>query len=477
MLDEASYYPFGPVAQWTFGNGRQLLRPLNQNYQPAAIVDGASGGLSLVYSFDPVGNLTQLEDGDQSTILARYGYDALNRLSDVMDGPTGTVIEHYAYDATGNRKSVTNAGVTTAYTYPSTSHRLTKVGSITRSYDAAGNTTAIGGTARQFVYDGSGRLSSAKRNGAVVMNYVYNGRGEQVRKYLGTTSIYTVYDEAGHWLGDYDNTGAAIQQAIWMDDLPVGLLVGATSSQTLAYLEPDALGTPRVVIDPKRDVSVWEWSITGEAFSATLPNEDPDGDGNLFGFGMRFPGQRYNWETGWNYNYARDYDSSVGRYTKSDPVGLRAGPNTYAYGNDSPTQTIDVFGLAGGSFTYTYGPTPGGYFSNGWYRTARPPGPQSVVDTTNYFRNPRPSDPNTPFDPSGNSLTGLQVACYQSGIIADICGPGPFMKWGCAHWTCGWPVDGLQCGSDRGRKPIMTGPDWKPENDPSCRCEYNGWIN
>ena len=43
-----------------------------------------------------------------------------------------------------------------------------------------------------------------------------------MRKYLGTANTYTVYDEAGHWLGDYDNTGAALQQAIWLDDLPVG---------------------------------------------------------------------------------------------------------------------------------------------------------------------------------------------------------------------------------------------------------------
>ena len=34
LLNQASYHPFGPVAEWTYGNGRQMLRPLNQNYQP-----------------------------------------------------------------------------------------------------------------------------------------------------------------------------------------------------------------------------------------------------------------------------------------------------------------------------------------------------------------------------------------------------------------------------------------------------------
>lgn len=60
------------------------------------------------------------------------------------------------------------------------------------------------------------------------MNYVYNGRGEQVRKYTGTTNTYSLYDQAGHWLGDYANAGATAptQQVIWFGDLPVGMLVG-----------------------------------------------------------------------------------------------------------------------------------------------------------------------------------------------------------------------------------------------------------
>ena len=36
----------------------------------------------------------------------------------------------------------------------------------------------------------------------------------------------------------------AIDEMIWMDDLPVGVLTGI--SGPLVYLEPDHLGTPRV---------------------------------------------------------------------------------------------------------------------------------------------------------------------------------------------------------------------------------------
>jgi RHS repeat-associated protein len=346
LLSAATYAPLGPLSGWTFGNGRTLERTFNLNYQPNVISDPAAGGLSLGYAFDPVGNLTTLRTAAQTDPpLSRYGYDHLNRLSDVMDGPTGTVIEHYDYDATGNRTSLLNAGVTTPYTYPVDSHHLSQVGAVARGYDLDGNTTQIGGTAKQFVYNGANRMSQVQAGATPTMNYLYNGKGEQVRKYLGTANTYTVYDEAGHWLGDYDTNGVAIQQAIWIDDLPVGLLVGASTSQKLQYVEADALGTPRAVIDPTRNVAVWKWDLTGEAFGASAPNQDPDGDATQFVLNMRYPGQRADAASGLNYNYQRDYEKETGRYTQSDPIGLTGGISTFGYANDNAIRFTDPYGL------------------------------------------------------------------------------------------------------------------------------------
>ncbi|NJC37250.1 hypothetical protein GGR60_001785 [Xanthomonas arboricola] len=75
----------------------------------------------------------------------------------------------------------------------------------------------------------------------------------------------------------------------------MGLL--ANGSQ-LHYIEPDHLGSPRVVVDAARDVAVWNWSLKGEAFGNTAPNQDPDGDGTAMVFDMRFPGQRFDAASG-----------------------------------------------------------------------------------------------------------------------------------------------------------------------------------
>ncbi len=345
LLGNASYYPFGPAAGWTYGNGRTLARQYDLDYRPQAIQDTRPGGLEVGFGFDPVGNLTALTPAGNPTPEIGLGYDTLGRLTALTDGVTGTVIDGYSYDATGNRLSAKVGSVTQAYTYPATNHRLSAVANVARTYDKTGNTLTIGGKAREFSYDASGRMSMAKRAGALVMNYRYNGRGEQVRRFLGTTNAYTLYDEAGHWLGDYDSNGAPKQQAIWLDDLPVGLLANANA---LHYIEPDHLGSPRMVIDPTRDVAVWTWSLKGEAFGNTAPNQDPDGDGAALVLDMRFPGQRFDAASGLNQNYFRDYDTATGRYGQSDPIGFNGGIGTYVYSLSSPFRWSDKFGLLPG---------------------------------------------------------------------------------------------------------------------------------
>ena len=63
-------------------------------------------------------------------------------------------------------------------------------------------------------------------------------------------------------------------------------------------------------------------------------------------YNLRYPGQYYDSETGLNYNMMRDYDPQTGRYDESDPMGLRAGANTYGYVRANPITFFDPFGLS-----------------------------------------------------------------------------------------------------------------------------------
>lgn len=60
---------------------------------------------------------------------------------------------------------------------------------------------------------------------------------------------------------------------------------------------------------------------------------------------LRFPGPCYDDETGLHYNYFRDYEPDMGRYTESDPIGLAGELNTYAYVGSNPLRFVDPLGL------------------------------------------------------------------------------------------------------------------------------------
>lgn len=113
----------------------------------------------------------------------------------------------------------------------------------------------------------------------------------------------------------------------------------------LAYVQPDHLGTPRVVIDPVHDVAIWEWSNKSEVFGDQIPSADPDGDGVAFDLALRFPGQQSTDASGLFYNYQREYDPAVERYSQSDPIGLSGGINSYLYSSAMPAGRTDPLGL------------------------------------------------------------------------------------------------------------------------------------
>jgi large repetitive protein len=61
------------------------------------------------------------------------------------------------------------------------------------------------------------------------------------------------------------------------------------------------------------------WSAKYESFGKTVIDSSSTIENNLC-----FPGQYYDQETGFHYNYHRFYDPGTGRYMTTDPLGLAA---------------------------------------------------------------------------------------------------------------------------------------------------------
>ena len=364
LLTNITYRPFGPASIYAFTQGGQTLtKTFDANYW---MTDVTSNALNLHFRRDALGNIDRLGNNPGANPpTEQYIYDPLYRLSDVQDG-LGSLIEGYDYTKTGDRISKAHPpAATQVYGYQPNTHRLNAIAGNARLFDAAGNTIQTTGTATlDFTYDDRNRMTVVKRNGAIIANYLYNAQGERVRKaatFPTYDSRWFVYGEGSRLLGDYTATTA--REIVWVDSTPVALIdlngtvpvpadrifangfeLPPNLPATITYLHTDQLDTPRAASTPAGTV-IWRWDWQSNPFGETLPNEDPDVNGQQYTLNLRFPGQYFDSETGLNYNYFRDYEPGTGRYIESDPMGVRGGINTYDYVRSMPLRGFDPLGL------------------------------------------------------------------------------------------------------------------------------------
>ena len=216
---------------------------------------------------------------------------------------------------------------------------------------------------------------------SVVLDNLYNGFGQRVRKSSGAGVRHFFYAEDGiTLLGEYGPTGAAstVSETVYIGDTPVLVLRGGS----VFYVLPDYLNTPRVVRNSS-GTTVWRWH--SDAFGVAGPNENPGGV-SLFSWNARFPGQYFDSEAGLYYNNARYYDAATGRYYSSDPIGLAGGLNTYAYVGGDPFSLVDIRGLAPELNFFDpneklYGWAQATPDINGWFRVVAHGAPTKLIRT------------------------------------------------------------------------------------------------
>jgi RHS repeat-associated protein len=286
-----------------------------------------------------------------------FGYDELGRLVSIVTSVGQWTI---AYDANGNRTAVTHSAggpvQTRNYLVAAASNRLEGLSNPVRTigYDAAGNFTSDTGDGIGLTtyHDASNRLAgiSAWGPGGTRrdVNMSYNAQGQRVAKVVqgGGPRTMFVYDLEGRLLGEYDaSTGAVRREYVWLGDTPMAVVDGTPAAQVVYYVHADHLDAPRVLIDRAGNQ---RWSWVAEPFGNSAPVTSPVGLAAVE-LNLRFPGQYFDQETGLSYNWHRDYDASIGRYTQSDPIGLVGGINTYAYVGGNPVSYVDPDGLRGGA--------------------------------------------------------------------------------------------------------------------------------
>jgi len=133
-------------------------------------------------------------------------------------------------------------------------------------------------------------------------------------------------------LFESDTLGNTQTEYVWLGNQRL-----ATINNTGTYYSHnDHLGTPQLMTDTN---GVIAWQADYEPFGKANVTT------SIITNNFRMPGQYEDAETGLHYNYMRDYNPATGRYVQSDPIGLVAGLNTYAYALLNPMKFSDIFGL------------------------------------------------------------------------------------------------------------------------------------
>jgi RHS repeat-associated protein len=321
-----------------------------------------------------------------------FGYDVLDRLSSEA-GPART--QSFTLDANGNRLSDGQG----SKTYSPNSNRMATLDGHSVVLDAAGHTLQARGLV--FAWNQAGQLKSVSQGPTLLASYFYDHRGLRTRKTTtaaapqGAGTVIYHHDAQGHLLAETTAAGAPLRTYVWRESANA-----AANAAANAEADPDAQPTPQVIIDhtasgpdghplrlylqtdhlgspvAARDHSgrlVWAWH--SEAFGASAPDEDPDGDGTPTTIHLRFPGQYFDTESALHYNWHRYYDPSTGRYLSPDPIGIEGGSNLFGYVGVNPLSQIDPNGLdaiIAHNGTATYYNSSGQVVGNYQYTTGRP---------------------------------------------------------------------------------------------------------
>ncbi|MCK4788902.1 MAG: RHS repeat protein, partial [Desulfobacteraceae bacterium] len=305
LVSNMTYNPFGNPKGLNTGSGGEVN---NQSGESGSIERANPGEqMERVYTYDGNRNLIDVYSPNIPWYNQAFTYDTLNRHTSA-EGRYGAI--NYTYDDVGNRLTKTVNDDTDDYTYLTGTNKLdhiTGANPTSFTYDANGNTTAIG--SKTLISNHNNRLIRVEEGESTVAEYTYNGLGQRVTKTVdGTTTVFH-YDLNGKLLAEGLADGTITAEYLYMGKIRIAMV--DVSSGSMYYYLNDRLGTPQLMTD---DTGTVVWEASYKPFGEATINPKSSVVNNF-----RFPGQYYDEETGLHYNYFRYYDPRTGRYLTPDP--------------------------------------------------------------------------------------------------------------------------------------------------------------
>ncbi|TCL54961.1 RHS repeat-associated protein [Hydrogenispora ethanolica] len=305
FVNSCSYDGDNKLLQMVYTNGVANNYTYDVNDRPTNIKAGQGNLLNLSYTYDPVGNITQINTD-------YYNYDGLNRLTWYGNKPLSQLSSangtRWNYDGAGNMASKTkflngaSQGVT-SFSYD-LANRLWTMGTTSYTNDAFG--ARIGkanGDTWQYLYDGESRLTKVTKNAATQVESVYDGNGMRIKKIEGGKTVYYLYSGANPLMEYSPNDGSYLYR-IYAGKTAVAEEKGGV----VKFYHKDHLGSTRVVTNAAgAKIAEYKFAPYGE-------KEVASGDGTEYGFTDKAEDAA----SGLKYFGARFYDSEVGRFITAD---------------------------------------------------------------------------------------------------------------------------------------------------------------